>query len=948
MTRQRFLFLFLALVLTAGSGLAALSTSAEKSALEVPPDAAAGFYIVGSQNLNPAQYANAGDMQFFWWRILNPDPGIFNWQPLESYLTAHAVNGKKVGVAIVPAEGRADNGALASPGFVRDTPGATLNGNTTNQVGNGDFEQALLYWNVSGPAFLVGSPVYLGSGALALGGATGSTASAAQPNIRLPSVLVDGHITYRWRLQSTEPSGSTADTLQVELYQNNALLRTVQTVTSADTRDSWQLLTLDLSAYEGRWVELRFTATNNGSAPSTFFIDEVQLDVTPKLMKFWAPEYQQPYQTFVEEFGRLYRNDPRIEFVAIGTGLYGETRASDNADDSATSVNGLTPDLWIDTTNAITDLYINAFSESGQMRKRLVLQMAPFQFVPRERKEFSIYAADHGVGLSFNGLYPDTNVAMACDRPGFDYTCAGAYDQLAVFNNEVPIGFETYRYMLPTDQDFYWGLLNGLDKKMDYLRLSGYNWQQIPPDSEMITLMRWANQWIGKDLNNTPSVWVAMRDHRNPLEYGGASLETTSEYPQLGNYQFWLYQLDDIAGGRTVPETNEATTGGLPVGLGLCPTGAAGPPGYPCYSNAHNPALPDAAREAWVIRRTDQDTGNPFMWFNIDDGYLYGDANQVEIKITYWNHGTDRWTLKYQDSTGQERSAIPAGSSNPWVEKTNTDAFVTVTFPLNDARFSNAMTGGADFVIDSRSDAGSNDGNEWIHFVEVKKLSGPQPQPTPTRTVTTTPTAGPSRTATPTRTNTPTSTTTPTATTSPTATSTPTDVATSTSTPSQTPTATPTHTSSPTPTHTATPTNTSTPTATPTHTPTATPTQTPTPTATATRVPYGTISGLVYHDLDGNGVYSPNVDLPLSGARVELYNQSGGLSSLIITPANGRFSFDFLDPNLTYRIKEFPPRGFSAASNDDLSLFITAGNPVTITYGHRVLQSVFIPAVVKN
>ena len=68
----------------------------------------------------------------------------------------------------------------------------------------------------------------------------------------------------------------------------------------------------------------------------------------------------------------------------------------------------MTSELWIDTVNAITDMYVNAFSESGQMRKRLLLQMAPFQFVPRERKEFSIYAANHGVGLSFNGLYPDT------------------------------------------------------------------------------------------------------------------------------------------------------------------------------------------------------------------------------------------------------------------------------------------------------------------------------------------------------------------------------------------------------------------------------------------------------------------------------------------------------------------------------------------------------------
>ena len=240
MTRQRFLFLFLILVLLGGSGLAALGTSAEKSALEVPPDAAAGFYIVGSQNLDPTQYANAGDMQFFWWRTLNPDPGVYNWQSIDTYLTAHAVNGKKVGVAIVTAEGRADNGALPSPGFVRDNPNATLNGATTNQVKNGDFEQALLDWNVSGPAFLVGNPVVAGNGALALGGATGSTVNASQTDIRIPPVLVNGQISYWWRLQTAEPAGSTADTLRVELYQNNTLLRTVQTVTSADTRDSWQ------------------------------------------------------------------------------------------------------------------------------------------------------------------------------------------------------------------------------------------------------------------------------------------------------------------------------------------------------------------------------------------------------------------------------------------------------------------------------------------------------------------------------------------------------------------------------------------------------------------------------------------------------------------------------------------------------------------------------------
>ena len=43
----------------------------------------------------------------------------------------------------------------------------------------------------------------------------------------------------------------------------------------------------------------------------------------------------------------------------------------------------------------------------------------------RERREFSEYAAQRGVGLSYNGLYPDTNVALACGRGPVDVDAAG-------------------------------------------------------------------------------------------------------------------------------------------------------------------------------------------------------------------------------------------------------------------------------------------------------------------------------------------------------------------------------------------------------------------------------------------------------------------------------------------------------------------------------------------
>ncbi|MCB0228017.1 MAG: hypothetical protein KDH90_02595 [Anaerolineae bacterium] len=291
-----------------------------------------------------------------------------------------------------------------------------------------------------------------------------------------------------------------------------------------------------------------------------------------------------------------------------------------------------------------------------------------------------------------------------------------------------------------------------------------------------------------------------------------------------------------------------------------------------------------------------------------------------------------------------QQKAIPVGGSDPWVQKTNTGAFITTSFVLTDTQFSNGMAGGVDFVLDSRSDTGANDGNEWVHFVEVKKLGGPDPEPTPTFTPSTTPTNGPTRTPTPTWTPSQTPTNTPTATQLATNTPTATNTATATATRTSTPTATSTPTR--TPTATATATRTSTPTATATNT--ATPTRTPTATPTATLSPYGAIQGIVFHDVNEDGVYTLGIDLALASGRVELYNPAGTLIGLQVTTGNGRYLFDFLAPNAAYRVKETAPAGFAAATNNDATYFVTAGYPVTVDFAHRPLRSLFLPLVTKG
>ena len=150
-------------------------------------------------------------------------------------------------------------------------------------------------------------------------------------------------------------------------------------------------------------------------------------------------------------------------------------------------------------------------------------------------------------------------------------------------------------------------------------------------------------------------------------------------------------------------------------------------------------------KEAWVVRRTDQKTGNSYMFFNVDDQYINGSQQyQVKVTVKYFDIGTDTWALKYDSTSGEKVTSR--------VTKTGTKALMEKVFTINDAKFANRLGGNkADFYIDSRSATNTNDGDEWVHMVDVSKL-GSQVDPTPTPTATATATVTP----TPTQTNTPT------------------------------------------------------------------------------------------------------------------------------------------------------------------------------------------------
>ena len=407
--------------------------------------------------------------------------------------------------------------------------------------------------------------------------------------------------------------------------------------------------------------------------------------------KYWDAGFQQEYRRFVQALGQQYDGDPRIAFLEVGVGVFGETQpAYDDYDDCLIDA-GLTSQMWTEYVEWVVDI-TRAFPTTP-----LTLMFAPRFLSWYERRDFTDYAAQRGVGLEHCGLEPDGD-GLIIDDPNFSYYGTGMYDPIVKWGKDVLVVWEGTEIPIAYGiEATMWRLYNGLDKHPDIILL---DYAQIK-DPARWYLLDFANAHAGRTLADTPSVWVAMRE----TEY--------TWFPQWGNYSFWLYQNNAVPGGRTVPLWR----------VGSAPEGR-------------------------YTRRTDSASGNAYMYFNVDDGYLLDGTNHVTINVTYRDQGNDTWELQYDSTTNVTKSAGV-------VTKTNSGQWKKVSFVLDDARFANRQPGGgrypgSDFRIWNRAN-----GDETIHFVQVIADDRPVPTPTPTPTQTNTPTPDATPSATPTATRTP-------------------------------------------------------------------------------------------------------------------------------------------------------------------------------------------------
>ena len=374
-----------------------------------------------------------------------------------------------------------------------------------------------------------------------------------------------------------------------------------------------------------------------------------------EIPRYWDPAYQHAFGAFVTALGQRYDQDSRIAWVELSAGIYGETTPAEGEYNNCLKSAGLTSQVWIETVKWVIDAYVAAFPH-----KQLLLQYAPFYDDRAERRILSDYAASRGVGLKHNGLKPDPDDAII-DDPNVWYYGAGNYDPIIKWGASVATGWEGYENQngsMRGRTDSMWSIYSALDKHADYLVLD----TALVMAADRQDLLRFADSYLGRTITDTPSVLAALRE----TQY--------TWFPEWGNFEFWLYQRDSAPGGKTVPLWNVGT-----------------------------------AAEGRFTRRTDQATGNPDMFFDVDDRYIYGASTPVTVTVTYYDKGADAWQLRYDAVDDPDKLAAT-------ISKTNSLTWKTATFLLPDTWFANRQPGGSDFHVWSLGD-----GDEIIHFVAVTR-----------------------------------------------------------------------------------------------------------------------------------------------------------------------------------------------------------------------------------
>jgi len=154
--------------------------------------------------------------------------------------------------------------------------------NTTdgsNVLSDAGFENGDTSWTATDAVLVIGSSsARTGTGYAWLAGYNSANDILYQ-SVSIPASATSSYLQFWYVIKTRELSAFTApDTMKVEVYDASGAskLATLATLSNLDVSYAWkQSAQYDLSAYKGKTVRLKFTATTDGSNSTDFLLDDI-------------------------------------------------------------------------------------------------------------------------------------------------------------------------------------------------------------------------------------------------------------------------------------------------------------------------------------------------------------------------------------------------------------------------------------------------------------------------------------------------------------------------------------------------------------------------------------------------------------------------------------------------------------------------------------------------
>lgn len=156
-------------------------------------------------------------------------------------------------------------------------PAPPAPGDATNLLTNGGFETSD-GWSGTTSAITTDSrqAAHTGSGKAWLGGNGRRSSESLSQSVSIPVGAKAPKLTY-WIHVSTDETGSRAYDTFTASIQNGSTTKNVSTFSNVDASSSYVSRTVDLSAYAGRTVTVRFAESEDADTQTSFVLDDVSV-----------------------------------------------------------------------------------------------------------------------------------------------------------------------------------------------------------------------------------------------------------------------------------------------------------------------------------------------------------------------------------------------------------------------------------------------------------------------------------------------------------------------------------------------------------------------------------------------------------------------------------------------------------------------------------------------